>query len=96
MGLVLHVHRLLFCDTEGTGRAFKKDDNLVVDRQADGSRVVRFEPVSSSPETRLALSTVLRLSQFRQRRFEAEPSTPRGNTRAVLRQAAPSPPGRAW
>jgi hypothetical protein len=45
--LVLHLHRLLFSFTEGRGGCFKTDDNLVVDRRPDGTRVVRFEPVSA-------------------------------------------------
>jgi Fic family protein len=48
VGLVLHLHRLLFSFTEGRGGHFKTDDNLVVDRMPDGSRAVRFEPVSAA------------------------------------------------
>jgi Fic family protein len=47
VGLVLHLHRLLFSFTEGRGGDFKTDDNIVVDRQPDGTRVVRFVPVSA-------------------------------------------------
>lgn len=46
-GLVLHLHRLLFSFAAGRGGYFKTDDNLVVDRQPDGSRSVRFKPVSA-------------------------------------------------
>jgi hypothetical protein len=45
--LVLHLHRLLFSFTEGRGGSFKTDDNIVVDRQPDGTCVVRFVPVSA-------------------------------------------------
>jgi Fic family protein len=49
IGLILHLHRLLFSFTEdGDGGSFKSDDNLVVDRQPDGRRTVRFEPVSAA------------------------------------------------
>jgi Fic family protein len=47
VGLILHLHRLLFSATPGGGGSFKSDDNLVVDRDADGSRTVRFTPVSA-------------------------------------------------
>jgi Fic family protein len=45
VGLVLHLHRLLFSFTEARGGHFKTEDNLVVDRNSDGSTTVRFEPV---------------------------------------------------
>lgn len=47
VGLVLHLHRLLFSFTDGRGGYFKTDDNLVVDRNPDGSTTVRFEPVTA-------------------------------------------------
>jgi Fic family protein len=47
VGLVLHLHRLLFSATPGGGGAFKSDDNLVVNREVDGSRTIRFEPVTA-------------------------------------------------
>ncbi len=47
VGLVLHLHRLLFSYVEGQGGHFKIDDNLVVDRAPDGTRTIRFEPVSA-------------------------------------------------
>ncbi|MGD0256241.1 MAG: Fic family protein [Acidimicrobiales bacterium] len=47
VGLILHLHRLLFSFAEGGGGHFKMDDNLVVDRLPDGSREVRFQPVSA-------------------------------------------------
>ncbi len=47
VGLILHLHRLLFSFTEPRGGSFKTADNLVVDRQPDGTRVVRFEPIGA-------------------------------------------------
>ena len=47
VGLILHLHRLLFSFTEGRGGYLKTDDNLVVGRTEDGMRTVRFEPVSA-------------------------------------------------
>lgn len=47
VGLILHLHRVLFSRTEGRGGSFKTDDNLVVNREADGTRTVRFKPVSA-------------------------------------------------
>lgn len=47
LGLVLHLHRLLFSFTEGRGGYLKTDDNLVVGRNEDGTRTLRFEPVSA-------------------------------------------------
>ena len=46
VGLVLHLHRLLFGRTSGGGGQFKTVDNLVVDRHADGTSSVRFVPTS--------------------------------------------------
>jgi Fic family protein len=48
VGTILHLHRLLFAYTEGEGGQFKTDDNLVIDRLADGTRHIRFEPVSAA------------------------------------------------
>lgn len=45
VGLVLHLHRLLFAFTDGRGGQFKVDDNLVIDRHPDGSTSTRFAPV---------------------------------------------------
>jgi Fic family protein len=45
VGLILHLHRLLSPRTEGPGGSFKAEDNLVVDREPDGTRSVRFAPV---------------------------------------------------
>ena len=46
VGLLLHLHRLLFSHTAGGGEAFKPEDNLVIDRDALGTRTIRFKPVS--------------------------------------------------
>ena len=45
VGLVLHLHRLLFSFTDGPGGHFKAQDNLVVDRHPDGTTGTRFAPV---------------------------------------------------
>lgn len=47
VGMILHLHRLLFSKTQGRGGSFKTEDNLVVDREPDGSRSVRFAPVAA-------------------------------------------------
>jgi Fic family protein len=48
VGLILHLHRLLFSYSEARGGYLKSDDNLVVDSLPDGSRQIRFTPVSAS------------------------------------------------
>ncbi len=48
VGLILHLHRLLFSYSDGRGGYLKSDDNLVVDSLPDGSRQIRFTPVSAS------------------------------------------------
>lgn len=48
VGLLLHLHRLLFAETPGSGGRFKEGDNLVVDRSPDGVQTVRFKPVSAA------------------------------------------------
>jgi len=48
VGLVLHLHRLLFAHTDGGGGRFKIEDNRVVDRHADGTSTVRFVPTSAA------------------------------------------------
>ncbi len=45
VGLVLHLHRLLFSFTDGRGGHFKAEDNVVIDRHPDGSTSTRFDPV---------------------------------------------------
>jgi Fic family protein len=47
VGLILHLHRLLYSHSDGRGGYFKSEDNLVVEHGPDGSRAVRFEPVSA-------------------------------------------------
>jgi len=47
VGLLLHLHRLLWAQTKAVGGTFKDDDNLVVDRSPDGASEIRFVPVSS-------------------------------------------------
>jgi Fic family protein len=46
-GLLLHLHRLLFGQTQAQGGQFKHHDNVVVERSPDGSTAVRFRPVSA-------------------------------------------------
>jgi Fic family protein len=48
VGLLLHLHRLLFAETTTPGGRFKESDNLVVDRSPDGSVDVRFVPVPAA------------------------------------------------
>ncbi len=46
--LLLHLHRLLWGQTNAVAGTFKDDDNLVVDRSPDGTREIRFVPVPAS------------------------------------------------
>ena len=46
VGLVVHLHRLLFSFTDGRGGSFKVEDNLVIDRHPDGRTSTRFTPVT--------------------------------------------------
>jgi Fic family protein len=48
IGLLLHLHRELFAETSSPGGQFKTEDNLVVDRDAQGSVAVRFRPVPAA------------------------------------------------
>lgn len=48
VGLLLHLHRLLFEQTQLPRGAFKDSDNLVVDKSPDGSVTVRFKPVPAA------------------------------------------------
>lgn len=48
VGLLLHLHRLLFSHTAAGGGRLKTADNLVVDRSADGQVTVRFRPVPAA------------------------------------------------
>jgi Fic family protein len=45
VGLLLHLHRLLFGHTAALGGSFKTHDNVVVDRALDGTVTERFRPV---------------------------------------------------
>lgn len=46
VGLILHLHRLLFSFTEMPGGGFTSTENVVVDRMPDGTQVKRFTTVS--------------------------------------------------
>lgn len=48
VGLLLHLHRGLFAQTNTPGGQFKQTDNLVVDRSPDGLVEVRFVPVPAA------------------------------------------------
>jgi len=48
VGLLLHLHALLFDKTDGGGGAFKTSDNLLVDRSPDGTIEVRYVPVPAA------------------------------------------------
>ena len=48
VGLVLHLHRLLFQYTQVPGGQFKQTENLVIDTMPDGTKVKRFTPVSAA------------------------------------------------
>jgi Fic family protein len=48
VGLILHLHRLLFSHVDGDGGHFKLHDNLVIDRHPDGTEIVRFQPVAAA------------------------------------------------
>lgn len=61
VGLLLHLHALLFEKTEGGGGAFKSSDNLVVDRSPEGTIEVRFVPV---PAARTEYSTAELINRF--------------------------------
>ena len=67
IGLVLHLHRLLFSFCDGGGGHFKLDDNVVVDRHPDGSKTTRFVPVSAA-ETEHYMSRACRPDQRCSRR----------------------------
>jgi Fic family protein len=57
-GLVLHLHRLLWSETDIDGGHLKTEDNLVVDRSPDGSVEVRFVPVPAA-QTEFYLSDLI-------------------------------------
>jgi len=46
-GLVCHLHRLLYSHSDGRGGSYKLDDNLVTESNPDGTRSIRFTPVSA-------------------------------------------------
>jgi len=46
VGLLLHLHRLLFQYTQNPGGQLKQVENVVVDKMPDGTRAKRFTPVS--------------------------------------------------
>jgi Fic family protein len=46
VGLILHIHRLLYLQTDTIGGTTKSHQNVVVDRNHDGTVVERFRPVS--------------------------------------------------
>jgi Fic family protein len=48
VGLLLHLHKLLFAHTPAPGGKFKTEDNLVIDRSPNGDIAVRFRPVSAA------------------------------------------------
>lgn len=48
VGLLLHLHRLLFTHTAAPGGRLKTEDNLAVDRSPDGEITVRFRPVAAT------------------------------------------------
>lgn len=48
VGLILHLHRLLFQYTPIPGGQLKQVENLVVDKLVDGTKIKRFTPVAAS------------------------------------------------
>ncbi|PUB30014.1 Fic family protein [Promicromonospora sp. AC04] len=62
MGLVLHLHRLLFSFTDVPGGGFKTSENVVVDRLPDGTQVKRFTPVSAAKTPQFVEELVWRYS----------------------------------
>lgn len=52
VGLLLHLHRLLFAQTSLRGGTVKTEDNLVVDRQPDGRAIDRFRRAKWSSRCR--------------------------------------------
>ncbi|MFC5266933.1 Fic family protein [Kribbella qitaiheensis] len=65
VGLILHLHRLLWSETALDGGRLKIDDNLVVDRSPDGSVTVRFVPVPAA-KTESCLADLLERYQAAQ------------------------------
>lgn len=58
VGLLLHLHRLLFAQTALRGGTVKTEDNLVVDRLPDGRAIDRFRPVPAG-EVEFAMQELL-------------------------------------
>jgi len=63
LGLLLHLHRLLFADTAMVGGTFKDSDNLVVDRSPDGTVEVRFVPVPAARTEQYTVELVDRYNE---------------------------------
>jgi Fic family protein len=72
VGLVLHLHRLLWSETPLDGGHLKTDDNLVVDRSPDGSVTVRFVPVPAA-KTESCLADLLDRYRTAQRTLRHHP-----------------------
>lgn len=62
IGLLLHLHRLLFQYTPALGGQFKQTENVVVDKLPDGTRVKRFTPVSAAQTRYYADELIARYS----------------------------------
>lgn len=62
MGLILHVHRLLYAEAGGGGE-LKTTDNLVVDRATDRTRIIRFVPVSAAETPSYLRELVVRTNE---------------------------------
>ena len=63
VGLLLHLHKLLFAQTAGGGGAFKTSDNLVVDRSPDGHIEVRFVPVPAKDTEHITAELIERFNE---------------------------------
>jgi Fic family protein len=61
IGLILHVHRLLYSAVDGRGGHFKSEDNVVIDRTRDGETSIRFTPVSALETPYLVEELVVRV-----------------------------------
>lgn len=67
IGLILHLHRLLFAETPLPSGRFKTEDNLVVDRRPDGRTVERFRPTPAREVEFAMQELVARFTEARQR-----------------------------
>jgi Fic family protein len=63
IGLLLHLHRLLFAYTAIGGGRLKGEDNLVVDRDENGIATVRFRPVSARDTPQSLVELIERYGQ---------------------------------